>query len=70
MFGGGATFDDQTSTVDAYNASLTKSIPTGLSEARYAFDATTVGNYALFGGGYAYVNRTTSYDDVDVYQVS
>ena len=34
-------------------SSLTKSNPTGLSVARYQLVATSVGNYALFGGGYA-----------------
>ena len=32
-------------------SSLTKSTPTALSTARYKLAATTVGNYALFGGG-------------------
>ena len=39
------------SSVDAYNSSLTRSTATSLSEARFWFAATTVNDYALFGGG-------------------
>ena len=48
LFGGGNL---SASTVDAYNASLTRSTPQALSESRSVLAATTVGNYALFGGG-------------------
>lgn len=37
--------------VDAYNTSLTRSLPSGLSVARYSMGGTTVGNYILFAGG-------------------
>ena len=47
-----ALFGGDSSTVDAYNTSLTRTIPTPLSVDRRALAATTVGNYALFGGGY------------------
>ena len=40
-----------TATVDAYDTSLTRTIPTPLSEARYGLSATSVGICALFGGG-------------------
>ncbi len=50
MFGGGEA-SSRLSTVDAYNTSLTRSTPTALSVARSYLAATTVGNYALFGGG-------------------
>ena len=50
LFGGGYG-DIPTSTVDAYDTSLTRTIPTPLSETRYELTATSVGNYALFGGG-------------------
>ena len=39
------------STVDAYNASLTKSTPTALSTTRCSHAAATIGSYALFAGG-------------------
>ena len=37
--------------VDAYNASLVRTTPTGLSQARGYLSATSIGDYALFGGG-------------------
>ena len=56
-------------TVDAYNKSLTRSTPTELSAGRGQPAATTVGDYALFGGG-----TTDDYDDavstVDAYDTS
>jgi hypothetical protein len=56
LFGGGQALSDSggreyTSTVDAYNASLTRSTPTSLSFKRYNSAAGSVGNYVLFGGG-------------------
>ena len=51
LFGGGNNGNGRSSTVDAYNASLTRSTPTVLSQARRELAATTVGDYALFGGG-------------------
>ena len=51
-------------TVDAYNASLTRSTPTGLSVARYDLAAATVGNYALFAGG---SGKKLNYSTIDVY---
>lgn len=38
-------------TVDAYSASLVRSTPASLSEAKYGLAATTVGDFGLFGGG-------------------
>ena len=38
--------------MDAYDASLTRTTPTALSVARGTLAATTVGNKALFAGGY------------------
>ena len=55
------------STVDAYNSSLTRSTPTALSEARSYLAATTVGNYALFGGGWG---SSSNYSTVDAYNSS
>ena len=37
--------------VDAYDSSLTRTTPTELSVARSDLASTTIGNYALFGGG-------------------
>ena len=60
-----------TNTVDAYNASLTRSTPTALSVARGDLAATSVGNYALFGGGYdATPDSTKAYSTVDAYNAS
>ena len=39
-------------TVVAYNTSLTRSLPTMLSVARYSMGTTSLGDYAIFGGGY------------------
>lgn len=70
LFGGGYSYSSGVgayyyATVDAYNTSLTRSTPTELSQARSYLAATSVGNYALFGGGYDenYVSSST----VDVY---
>lgn len=59
VFGGGciesgsmnSSAQYETSTVDAYDKSLTRTTPTGLSVTSYDLAATTIGNYALFGGG-------------------
>ena len=75
LFGGGSnityTGDDTIyySTVDVYNSSLVKSTASDLSEKRNDMSATTVGNYALFGGGSTYPPYT-SYADVDAYSSS
>ena len=53
MFGGGNKGGSIFTHVDAYDTSLTRTIPTELSKARRGLAATTVGNYALFGGGYS-----------------
>lgn len=53
-------------TVDAYDMELTRTIPTTLSKATSNLAATTVGNYALFGGGYTGSNSST----VDAYDTS
>ena len=51
LFGGGYKEFGMSTVVDAYDTSLTRTIPTALSVARESLAATTVGNYALFGGG-------------------
>ena len=56
------------STVDAYNTSLTRSTPTSLSVGRACLAATSIGDYALFGGGG--VNKFQSnYSTVDAYNL-
>ena len=51
MFGGGYDSSFLT-TLNAYDTSLTRSVPTALSSGRSGLAATAVGGYALFGGGY------------------
>jgi len=53
--------------VTAYNSSLTKSVPGGLNLGRRGLAATTVGNYALFGGG---IQSGTTSSIVDTYNTS
>ena len=70
MFAGGNqsnTTSGYKNTVDAYNASLTRSNPTSLSVARRDVSASHVGDLALFAGG-----RPSSgiSDVVDVYNAS
>ena len=66
LFGGGYAGRYST-VVDAYNTSLTRTIPTALSSGTDDLAATTVGNYALFGGGLI----STGYNDsVYVYDKS
>lgn len=75
LFGGGVTYvedeyaeyEDDTyyTTVDAFNTSLTRSNPTGLNEGRNLLAATSVGNYAIFGGGnllYGGTSYANAYD--------
>ena len=56
LFGGGHYVGDDgylvnSAMVDAYNKSLTRTTATSLRAARPDLAATTIGNYALFGGG-------------------
>ena len=73
LFGGGVAYNStigmgqENNHVDAYDTSLTRSAPTSLSKARYNLSATTVGDYALFGGGYA---ANDVLDKVDAYNTS
>ena len=52
LFAGGGSYPV---IIDVYDTSLTRTTPTELSQGRYGLAATTVGNYALFGGGFAYL---------------
>ena len=54
------------SVVDAYDTSLVRTTPVPLSKARQALSATSIGNYALFGGGY---DSYSPSDVVDAYSV-
>ena len=64
-----ATPDSNYSTVDAYDTSLTRTTASSLSVARYNMVSTTVGNYALFAGGYS-SSGFISYSTVDAYDTS
>ena len=83
LFGGGynlvettdGRIDKPLSTVDAYDKSLTRSTPTALSVARTNLAATSIGDYALFGGGHNYVDNPDDWDmkplsTVDAYDKS
>ena len=52
MFAGGFGGSGYPSTVDAYNTSLTRSTSTVLSQARSYLAGASVGEYALFAGGF------------------
>mgnify|MGYP003602506334 CR=1 FL=1 len=67
LFGGGTDDESMFTTVDAYNTSLTRSIPTSLSVARYYLVGASVGDYALFGGG---TDNESIFTTVDAYNMS
>jgi len=65
--------EDASSSVDAYNTSLTKSTPTELSCKRCGHAAASVGGYALFAGGassYNFLGYGTPVSSVDAYDAS
>jgi len=64
LFGGGQAIGSNV--VDAYDTSLTRTIPTALSSTRFNLAGASVGDYALFGGGYDGGYRST----VDAYDAS
>lgn len=74
LFGGGHDGSDiysegyYYSVVDAYNSSISRTTPTSLSRARAFFTATSIGNYALFGGGSD--SSITELPTVDAYNSS
>ena len=73
LFGGGQIdigHAEYKNTVDAYDTSLTRTIPTALSEARAGLAATSVGNYALFGGGQIDIGHAEYKNTVDAYDTS
>lgn len=59
----GAGSPQKLKTVDAYSSTLVRSTPTELDEGHASQAATTVGNYALFGGG----NGTSDFYSASVY---
>lgn len=72
LFAGGTEFteyededDDYRSDVDAYNSSLTKVAVSNLSDEVHSPAATTVGNYALIGGGQLFYGGKTPMDAYD-----
>ena len=68
LFGGGSTSSGE---VNAYDASLTRTVPEPLYKAGSLMTATTVGNYALFGGGYYRETGSSPYGGaVDAYSTS
>ena len=76
IFGGGGErgyygLPSNMTSVYAYDTSLTYSVPTGLSQGRAELSATTVGDNALFGGGYYSTGSTGGYPrNVDAYNTS
>lgn len=53
LVGGGENSNSTAlATMNAFDTSLTRSIPTSLGAAKVNHAATSIGNYALFGGGY------------------
>lgn len=62
LFGGGYTGIAGSNIVDAYDNTLTKTMPSHLHAPTQQLAATNVGNYALFGGG--------TYANVDAYDSS
>lgn len=59
------------SSVEAYNKSLTKTLPSSLNNARQELASGSNNNNVLFAGGYAYINNTnTLYSTVDRYNGS
>lgn len=79
LFGGGFTDNSSyitqydtsyTNTVEAYNSSLTQTIPIALTYGVMAPAATTVGNYALFGGGHSSSSALGVSDFVQSYDAS
>ena len=65
MFAGGAKYGSGTgfeyTTVDTYNASLTRGSAEALKAKRKYMASTSFGQYAMFGGGYAYVTSYGQY---------
>ncbi len=65
IFGGGLNVSDFSDQVDIYNAISNTWSNTTLSQARAYLAATSVGDLALFGGGYN--ESSPAADQVDIY---
>ena len=66
IFAGGRDNSGSVSTVNAYNASLVRTVLTNLSIDRYGLAGANTDDYALFAGGYSY--STSNYSAiVDTY---
>lgn len=66
----GETSETVTATVDVYDSYLVHSVASELSGSRALLAATTIGDYALFGGGDDNVRPTYGSNIVDVYDSS
>ena len=68
LFGGIGNGDGTYKVVNAYNASLVRSIPDISSNSRGGASATSIGDYALFAGGYTHSDSNyTANSGVDAY---
>lgn len=72
LFGGGIGYTNDGTyarfgNIDMYNASLTKQDTLALSDAKYDLSATSVGRYALFGGGRTGSTSSALLATVDAY---
>lgn len=67
VFAGGDTgsYSATLNTVDAYDKSLTRTIPTTLTDTKQTLAATTVGGHALFAGGAKNGSPVSSVDSYD-----
>ena len=64
LVGGRTSSTYYSSIVDVYDSNLVRSATNELSISRNGLSATTVGKYALFGGGY---DGSSVRDEVDIY---
>ena len=67
LFFGGNIGDSSEPRVDAFDSSLVRTIIAGPNDERIFLAATTVGNYALFAGGYDYDSSPRTKDEVYAY---
>lgn len=70
LFGGGANNTSVLDTIDCYDKSLTRTLPTTLSQARCDLAVANTGGYVLFAGGGNGLYGTTGYNTVDYYNAS
>ena len=77
LFGGGDYYNSyyekvmSLDVVDAYDTSLVRTTPTRLSQPRHLLSSTSIGDYALFVGGYYYYSSSYEFSAVvDAYDTS